>query len=166
MELELEGYSFIGYIDRLDRDDRTSAVTVVDYKTGSIAESARDYRAKVAHFLDFQLPFYYWARTAAGDRVTRLSLVPLKEASLDVRPIELEVVPVAALPVYSDAAVGTIGIDELERARARMIELARTLSDGTIERFGTTDDPAACTYCSYQHSCRSRPLVREIRFGR
>jgi RecB family exonuclease len=166
VELELEGYSFIGYIDRLDRDDRTNAVTVVDYKTGSIAESARDYRAKVARFLDFQLPFYYWARTAAGDRVTRLSLVPLKEASLEVRPIELEVVPVAALPGYSDAAVGTIGIDELERARARMIELARTLSDATIERFGTTDDAEACTFCSYQNSCRNRPLMREDRFGR
>ena len=81
VELELDGYAFIGYIDRLDRDDATAAVTVVDYKTGNIAESADEYRAKVASFVDFQLPFYYWARTAAGDRVTRLALVPLKESA-------------------------------------------------------------------------------------
>jgi RecB family exonuclease len=166
VELDLEGYSFIGYIDRLDRDDATHGVTVVDYKTGSIAESAREYRAKVANFLDFQLPFYYWARTAAGDRVTRLSLIPLKEASLDVRPVELEVVPIASPPTYSDGASGTIGIDELERARAKMIEIAALLADGTIERFATAGDPEACTFCSYQRSCRNRPLVREDRFGR
>ena len=166
VELELDGYSFIGYIDRLDRDDATGAVTVIDYKTGSIAESAREYRSKIARFLDFQLPFYYWARTAAGDRVTRLSLVPLKDASLEVRPVELEVVPVAAPPSYSDAQIGTIGIDELERARAKMIELAAALADGPLERFPATHDPEACTYCSYRNACRERPLVREDRFGR
>jgi RecB family exonuclease len=166
VELQLEGHSFIGYIDRLDRDDATGAITVVDYKTGSIAESAREYRAKVAKFLDFQLPFYYWARTAEGDRVTRLSLVPLKDAALDVRPVELEVVPVATLPSYSDAAVGTIGIDELERARAKMIDLAAQLSEAPLVHFPTAHDPHACTFCSYRNACRARPLVREDRFGR
>jgi hypothetical protein len=167
VELELDGYSFIGYIDRLDRDDATSAITVVDYKTGSIAESADDYRGKVARFLDFQLPFYYWARTNAGDRVTRLSLVPLKDASLDVRPIELEVVPIAApRGGYGGAPTGTIGIDELERARTRMVEIAAALADGPIERFPATDDPEACTYCSYRLACRERPTRSEDRFGR
>jgi len=167
VELELDGYSFIGYIDRLDRDDATSAITVVDYKTGSIAESADDYRGKVARFLDFQLPFYYWARTNAGDRVTRLSLIPLKDASLDVRPIELEVVPIAApRGGYGGAPTGTIGIDELERARTRMVEIAAALADGPIERFPVTDDPEACTYCSYRIACRERPTRSEDRFGR
>jgi hypothetical protein len=167
VELELDGYSFIGYIDRLDRDDATAAVTVVDYKTGSIAESADDYRGKVARFLDFQLPFYYWARTNAGDRVTRLSLIPLKDASLDVRPIELEVVPIAApRGGYGGAPTGTIGIDELERARTRMVEIAAALADGPIEHFPVTDDPEACTYCSYRLACRERPARSEDRFGR
>ena len=166
VELQLGGYDFVGYIDRLDRDDATGAVTVVDYKTGTIAESAADYRARVARFLDFQLPFYYWARTAAGDRVTRLALVPLKEAHREVRPVELEVVPVSAPRTYSDSALGTIGIDELERARAKMVELAAALADAPLERFAVTDDPGACEYCSYQLACRDRPLLREQRFGR
>ena len=166
VELELDGYTFIGFVDRLDRDDATGAVTVVDYKTGSIAESAQEYREKIARFLDFQLPFYYWARTAAGDRVTRLSLVPLKDAARDVRPIELEVVPIAAPRSYSDDAVGTIGLDELTRARVKMIELATALADGPLERFPVTNDPEACVYCSYKLACRSRPLPREGRFGR
>jgi RecB family exonuclease len=166
VNLELDGYTFIGYIDRLDRDDATAAVTVVDYKTGSIAESAQEYRAKVAEFLDFQLPFYYWARTAAGDRVTRLALVPLKDSARDVRPIELEVVPVAAPRSYGDSATGTIGILELERARDKMIELAALLADGPLVRFPVTDDPGACRYCAYQIACRERPLPREDRFGR
>jgi RecB family exonuclease len=166
VELQLEGYTFIGYIDRLDRDDATGAVTVVDYKTGNIAESASEYRAKIAAFSDFQLPFYYWARTAAGDRVTRLSLVPLKDSARDVRPVELEVVPVAAPRSYDDAAVGTIGIDELERARAKMIELAASLADGPLEAFPVTTDPDACHYCAYKIACRDRPLPREDRFGR
>jgi RecB family exonuclease len=166
VELQLGGYDFVGYIDRLDRDDTTGAVTVVDYKTGTIAESAAEYRSKVARFLDFQLPFYYWARTAAGDRVTRLSLVPLKEAHRDVRPVELEVVPVSTPRSYSDSPLGTIGIDELERARAKMVELAAALADAPLERFVVTGDPDACAYCSYQLACRNRPLVREERFGR
>ncbi len=166
VELELDGYQFIGYIDRLDRDDATSAVTVVDYKTGNIAESAEQYRSKVARFVDFQLPFYYWARTLAGDRVTRLALVPLKDASRDVAPVELEVVPVSVPRSYSDATVGTIGIDELERARTRMVELAAALADGPLEHFAVTDDPEACRYCAYQNACRERPLPREDRFGR
>jgi RecB family exonuclease len=166
VELDLAGYTFIGYIDRLDRDDATGAVTVIDYKTGSIAESAEAYRESVASFVDFQLPFYYWARTAVGDRVTRLSLVPLKDAARDVRPIELEVVPVATPRGYGDAPIGTIGIDELERARTKMIEIAAHLADGHIERFPATDDPEACSYCAYKTACRERPLPREDRFGR
>jgi RecB family exonuclease len=164
--LEMSGYSFTGFIDRLDRDDETGNVTVVDYKTGSIATSAEEYREKIARFVDFQLPFYYWARTAQGDRVSRLALVPLKDALRDIEPIELEVVPVAVSgPRRSSAATGTIGIDELERAKVRMIELARRLSDEPLERFGVTDDPDACTFCAYVESCRSRPLRREARFG-
>ncbi len=166
VELTLDGYTFIGYIDRLDRDDATGAVTVIDYKTGSIAESAQEYRENVASFRDFQLPFYYWARSAEGDRVSRLALVPLKDASRDVRPVELEVVPIAAPRSYGDAPLGTIGIDELERARARMIEIAAGLTDAPIERFAVTDDPEACIYCAYQIACRQRPLQREDRFGR
>ncbi|MBV9646538.1 MAG: PD-(D/E)XK nuclease family protein, partial [Candidatus Eremiobacteraeota bacterium] len=92
-EIDLDGYHFVGYIDRLDRDLDSGAVTVVDYKTGSIARSAAEYRDRVARLVEFQLPFYYWARTAQGDRVTKLALVPLKEASAEVAPIELEVVP-------------------------------------------------------------------------
>ena len=166
VQLELGGHTFVGYIDRLDRDDASGAVTVVDYKTGSIAESADEYRESVASFVDFQLPFYYWARTAAGDRITRLALVPLKDPARPVRAIELEVVPVATPRAYGDAAVGTIGIDELERARAKMIEIASHLADAPIERFPPTDDPDACGYCAYRIACRERPLPREDRFGR
>jgi RecB family exonuclease len=166
-ELTLEGYHFIGYIDRLDRDDATGGVSVIDYKTGAIATSAAEYRAAVAEFVDFQLPFYYWARTAAGDRVTRLALVPLKDALLEVVPVELEVV-LTARPQRgrNESAAGTIGIDELERARARMIELARKLADEPILHFAVARDCEACTYCAYRNGCRERPLAHEERFGR
>jgi hypothetical protein len=166
VELEMGGQMFKGYIDRLDRDDATGAVTVVDYKTGSIAESAAEYRERVAEFSDFQLPFYYWARTAAGDRVTRLALVPLKDALREVDPVELEVVPVAAPAArWKDGTTGTIGIDELERAKAKMIELARRLSNDPLDRFPVTDDPEACTFCAYKSACRNRPMRREERFS-
>ena len=91
-EVELGGFPFIGFIDRLDRDDATGTITVVDYKTGAIAKRASEYLAEVLAFAEFQLPFYYWARTAAGDVVSRLALVPLKDALLDVAPVELNVV--------------------------------------------------------------------------
>lgn len=165
VELDLDGYRFIGFVDRLDRDDRTGNVTVVDYKTGTIPESAARYRDKVARFVDFQLPFYYFARTATGDRVTRLALVPLKEAARDVAPIELEVVPLAEPRSYSDATTGTIGLDELERARAKMTDLAAALADAPLERFAPTSDPSACAYCTYVNACRERPQQREDRFG-
>jgi RecB family exonuclease len=166
-DVQLGGYHFIGYIDRLDRDDATGGVTVVDYKTGAIAKSASDYLADVIAFQDFQLPFYYWARTAAGDRVTRLALVPLKDALLDVAPIELTVVP--QRPRTSTRSSGTtaqIGIPDLERARDRMIELAALLATPTLAHYAVTDDPDNCRYCSYRDACRARPAVAEERFGR
>jgi hypothetical protein len=168
-ELELDGQAFIGYIDRLDRDDRTGAVTVIDYKTGSIATSAAEYRADVATFREFQLPFYYWARTAAGDRVTTLSLIPLKDALLDVAPIELHITPDHRPPAAGrqrDGKVGTISIGELERARAQMSASAALLSRGELARYPATNDPDACRYCAYVAGCRERPLVMQERFGR
>ena len=92
--------------------------------------------------------------------------MPLKDALREVAPVELEVVPIAAPRSYGDALVGTIGIDELERARAKMIELAATLADAPLEHFAVTTDPAACEYCAYRNACRRRPLAREDRFGR
>ncbi len=167
VNLELDGFDFVGFIDRLDRDERTGGVSIFDYKTGSIATSAAEYRDEVRRFADFQLPFYYWARTAAGDRVYRLALIPLKDALLDVVPISLEVVPVAPPNgKRSDAPSGTIAIADLERARSRMIEICRELSSGTLERFEVTTDPAACTYCAYRDACADRPHDERERFGR
>jgi len=164
-DVELGGHRFVGYIDRLDRDDRTGTVTVVDYKTGAIATSAQEYLAEVRAFAEFQLPFYYWARTAAGDVVSRLALIPLKDALLDVEPVELEVVR-NSRPPSSRGTSGEIALDELERARDRMIALASELDGGTIASFPATDDPDACRYCAYAAACRERPLALEERFGR
>lgn len=167
INLELEGFDFVGFIDRLDRDDRTGAVSIFDYKTGSIATSAAEYRDEVRRFQDFQLPFYYWARTAAGDRVARLALIPLKDALLDVVPISLEVVQT---PVpegkRNGAASGAIAVSDLERARTRMIEICRELSSGSLQHFAVTTDPDACTYCAYRDACADRPHDERERFGR
>jgi RecB family exonuclease len=168
-ELDLDGHAFVGYIDRLDRDDRGGGVTVIDYKTGSIATSAAHYRQDVAAFREFQLPFYYWARSAAGDRVTKLALIPLKDALLDVAPIELEITTAERSPNghrRDDDTRGTISVAELERARAKMIEYAGLLSRASLDAYPATDDPDACRYCAYKDGCRERPLVAQQRFGR
>ena len=151
-EIELGGRPFLGYIDRLDRDERSGGIGVVDYKTGSIAQSAAEYCDKVRSFEDFQLPFYYWARTAAGDRVTRLVLLPLKNATLEVQPIVLNV-------------GDTIDVAELERSRARMIELSGELSSGEIRHFEVTQDAAACSYCAHAVACAHKPPPEARRFG-
>jgi RecB family exonuclease len=166
-QLDLEGFAFVGYIDRIDRDDRTGSVAIIDYKTGSIATSAAEYRDKVRRFRDFQLPFYYWSRTAEGDRVAKLALIPLKDALLDVAPISLEVVPVARTETKrSEAPSGTIPVAELELARSKMIEICRDLTSGALERFPVTTDPSACTYCAYADACPDKPRDERERFGR
>jgi len=166
-ELDLEGFAFVGYIDRLDRDDATGSISIFDYKTGSIATSAADYRADVRNFADFQLPFYYWARTAAGDRVSRIALIPLKDALIDVQPVSLEVVALAPPDTKRNGAKsGTIGVNELEAARARMIEICRTLSSGKTTHFAVATDPDACTFCSYKDACIDRPHDDREHFGR
>lgn len=167
VSLELGGFDFVGFIDRLDRDERTGMVSIFDYKTGSIATSAAQYREEVRRFLDFQLPFYYWARTAAGERVYRLALIPLKDALLEVVPISLEVVAVTGPNgKRNDSPSGTIAIVDLERARDRMIEICRELSSGALERFPVTTDPQACTYCAYREACAERPHDEREHFGR
>jgi RecB family exonuclease len=151
-EIDLEGHAFVGYIDRLDRDERSGGIGVIDYKTGNIATSVAEYCDKVRRFRDFQLPFYYWARTAAGDRVTKLVLIPLKDALLDVRPIVLHVGK-------------NIGIAELERSRARMVELSDRLASGSVRHFQPSEDPAPCEYCAYAVSCAKKPFPEARRFG-
>ncbi|MBV9232983.1 MAG: PD-(D/E)XK nuclease family protein [Candidatus Eremiobacteraeota bacterium] len=162
--LEMDGRPFVGYIDRLDRDEISGGVRVVDYKTGHIAMSASEYCEKVRRFRDFQLPFYYWARTAEGDRVTKLVLIPLKDALLDVRPIVLDVVPRGG-PNTRDEACGTIGTDELERSRTRMMELSDKLASGTMHHCEPTKESEACTYCAYALACVQRPAQKARRFG-
>jgi RecB family exonuclease len=167
VNLDLGGHAFVGFIDRLDRDERSGGIGVVDYKTGSIATSASEYRDKIRTFRDFQLPFYYWARTAEGDRVTRLALVPLKDALLDVRPIVLEVVPGPVSETRrNDAPFGTIALSDLERARARMIALSDELASGSVTQFDVTRDPSACTYCAYATACARKPATAPERFAR
>lgn len=151
-ELDLEGFAFIGFIDRLDRDDGTGNVSVVDYKTGTIATSAAEYRDLVRDYEDFQLPFYYWARRNAGDRVTRLVLLPLKDALLDVRPVSVEVGE-------------SITIAELERARRRMIEICTMLTSDEPRSFEVATDPDACTFCAYVFACARRPPPDGRRFA-
>jgi hypothetical protein len=94
--------------------------------------------------------------------------VPLKDALLDVEPIELTIVP--QRPSQNgrsrNATTGSIGVVDLERARDRMIEIAATLATPTIAHYAVTTDPDACRYCSYKDSCRARPAVAEERFGR
>jgi len=150
--LWFDGRPFVGYIDRLDRDERSGGVAIVDYKTGNIAASATEYCEKVRHFRDFQLPFYYWARTAAGDRVTRLVLIPLRDALLDVKPVALEVGK-------------SIESSDLARSRARMIELSNELSSGDLRNFKPTEDPRACVFCAYATACASKPMEEAKRFG-
>ena len=152
-ELVIDGQDFVGYIDRVDRSTRDGGVSVIDYKTGTIAETAKAYRDEVVALREFQLPFYYWARTAAGDRVTTLALVPLKDALLDVAPVELEIGT-------------TLSIGDLERARDEMGRIANLLASGTLAEFPATTDPDACTYCAYRDACRERPLDAAARFAR
>lgn len=150
--LELGSQSFVGFIDRLDRDERTGAIGVVDYKTGSIAASAQEYRDKIRSFRDFQLPFYYWARTAQGDRVTTLALIPLRDARLDVQPIVVD--------------VDERTVADLEKAKDRMIELSADLASGRARAFEVTNDPRACTICAYVAACAHKPPPEQERFDR
>lgn len=167
-EVDLGGYAFVGFIDRLDRDDASGTITVVDYKTGAIAKRASEYLDEVLAFTEFQLPFYYWARTAEGDVVSRLALVPLKDALLDVAPVELNVIAQTrpARTNGRDGTSGTISVADLERARSEMIAIAGKLATPTIARYAVATDPDACRYCAYKDACRERPAAGEDRFGR
>ncbi|MGH7329158.1 MAG: RecB family exonuclease, partial [Polyangiaceae bacterium] len=167
-DMNLDGVEFRGFIDRVDRDTKTGRVTVFDYKTGSIADSAAEYRKKINDRREFQLPYYYWARTLAGDTVRSLALVPLREAHLDVQPIELEVVPTTppASRGRDDARRGVIGAIDLERARTAMVDIARMLAAGTTPRFEPTKDPSSCRYCVYAPSCREKPAPDAQPFAR
>jgi CRISPR/Cas system-associated exonuclease Cas4 (RecB family) len=164
-EGERQTFHFIGYIDRLDKNTYKQ-VTVIDYKTGSIAENAEDYRRKVKKGLEYQLPLYYWAQTAAGDNVTKIALVPLKDQNATIRPIALEVVPRGPSLRYSDEATGRIGVDELLDARKRMAKLAYEIQKSAITAFPVAEKPDSCVFCSYKAACRDKPPQEEERFGR
>ena len=165
VNLTIDGNRFVGYIDRLDRFDADNSVGVIDYKTGSIAQSAKEYREQVQRFEDFQLPFYYWSQSLAGERVSRLALLPLKDATLPVIPIELEVVS-SGTSSRDNGPRGSISIDDLTRARERIVALCDDLRSGTRTSFEASKDPDACTYCTYTLACTARPAAEPERFSR
>ena len=165
VRLELDGFPFVGYIDRLDRDLESGNVTVIDYKTGVIAGDARSYSDDIANGHDFQLPFYYWAQRSAGERVASLALVPLKDELCAVEPVELEVAPLAGGRPQR-GKTGVISIAALERARARMIELCHAIASAQSTHFPPATDAEACRYCSYLASCRERPNTPETKWSR
>jgi hypothetical protein len=90
--------------------------------------------------------------------------VPLRESHLDVRPVELEVVPVPIVENRRDAAAISVG--ELERARKKMVEICETLAGSALRHYPATDDPEACRWCAYAEACREQPALTEARFGR
>ena len=95
---------------------------------------------------DFQLPFYYWARTAAGDRVTKLVLIPLKDALLDVRPIVVR------------ASAETIAPSTISSARARNDRAERASSHRATSRTSTTtQDAVAVHFLRYATACANKP---------
>ncbi|MDE2572324.1 MAG: PD-(D/E)XK nuclease family protein, partial [bacterium] len=165
--LDLEGFAFVGYIDRLDRSLATGEVTIVDYKTGSIPESAHAYRQKIRAALDFQLPFYYWARRAQGDRVASLALIQLKDPRLPIEPLEVRV---AAEPPRSQrpdfrAKLGIVSERELEESRRAMIDLCEHISVSGLAHYEAGQDPP-CDYCVYAAACRERPAPAAAEFAR
>jgi len=163
--LDLEGFSFVGYIDRLDRSLQSGEITIIDYKTGNVAESAYAYREKVRAGADFQLPFYYWARRAQGDRVASLALVQLKDPRLPVEPLEVRIV--AEAPAHADvrSKLGVVTESELERSRSAMIDLCERITKTGITRYDVGDDPP-CDYCVYAGACRERPAPGAAEFAR
>ena len=66
VELELGGIrssdSSTGSTATSARAESASSIT----RPAASRTSAAEYREKIRRFRDFQLPFYYWARTAAG----------------------------------------------------------------------------------------------------
>ncbi|HVA36056.1 MAG TPA: PD-(D/E)XK nuclease family protein [Candidatus Dormibacteraeota bacterium] len=163
--LDLDGFAFVGYIDRLDRSLVTGEVTIVDYKTGSVPESAHAYRAKVRAGQDFQLPFYYWARRAAGDRVASLALIQLKDPRLPVEPLEVRVAAESPRRVDHRAKAGVVTERELEESRRLMVDLCARISVTGIARYEIGGDPP-CDYCVYAGACRERPAPAAGEFAR
>ncbi|TAM56490.1 PD-(D/E)XK nuclease family protein [bacterium] len=164
-ELDLEGYAFVGYIDRIDRSLVSGEVTIIDYKTGSIPHSAHAYRESVNAGLDFQLPFYYWARRMQGDRVASLALIQLKDPGQPVEPLEVRIAPEPPpRPDYRSKS-GIVTEQELERSRHAMVEICERITRSGIARYEVGEDPP-CRYCVYARACRERPAPAPLEFAR
>ncbi|HUY11891.1 MAG TPA: hypothetical protein VMV73_06485, partial [Candidatus Dormibacteraeota bacterium] len=105
------------------------------------------------------------SQSLAGERVSRLALLPLKDATLPVIPIELEVVS-SGTSSRDNGPRGSISIDDLTRARERIVALCDDLRSGTRTSFEASKDPDACTYCTYTLACTARPAAEPERFSR
>ena len=123
---------------------------------------------EVRGFRDFQLPFYYWARCAQGDRVIRLVLIPLRDALLDVRPISLAVVPLQTTDSRaSNDARGTIAVAELERAlyhnpEKMRVDLASLPDDRLATIFRNREATALYVWEPYMHNPKLKHRLRRV----
>ena len=166
----MRGYTFVGFIDRIDRPAGGGPITIYDYKTGRIEEDPRAYVAAMRRGDEAQLALYYAVRRTRGDDVGRLALVSLRDPRDPVTVMALDMVDDQGKAVVerdprSGIVRGSCTPADMEAAIDALLARADELTTGGIEHFYPGEDPP-CSYCAYAHACRERPADGERVFAR
>jgi RecB family exonuclease/uncharacterized membrane protein len=163
------GHDFVGYIDRIDKPVGGGGVTIYDYKTGRIEPDARAYLEKVRSGEEAQLAMYYAMRSAAGDEISRIALVSLRDPRDDVWILALDVIPDGGAPIVTPPVDGvlrtTCSRSDLDASLAALLRRCDMLTTQGLEHFAPGEDPP-CAFCAYAHACRERPQEGDRAFAR
>ena len=65
-EVKLSDVPLFGRIDRIDRNERTGEIVVLDYKTGYPMPPEKTHRKNQEEWIDFQLPLYHYILRQSG----------------------------------------------------------------------------------------------------
>ena len=134
LNLNLEGYKFLGFADRLDVHN--DEYEIIDYKTGKVPD--KEHR-------EIQLGFYALALLAENKKVTFMTLDMLKLEK-----------PVCYKLGEQGCATDVIGRStpfNINAVKEKLISVAKSVEHDFETHFECTIDDNKCRYCGYKFYC-------------
>lgn len=131
LPLNIDGFEFIGFADRIDFTD--SGVEIVDYKTGKTNIGPRD--------RNWQLGFYALAAQEHYGKVRKVVLDMLKQE----RPLEFEIDDEGNAHCVSSKFIEGFNINEVKK---EIMEVAKRIKEAYVSGFKPCPIEKSCDFCN------------------
>ncbi|MBL0708413.1 MAG: PD-(D/E)XK nuclease family protein [Sulfurimonas sp.] len=158
---EMDGDQFVGFIDRIDKDDAKQAITLIDYKTSRADKNTlihdKKYEKLINH-KEFQLPLYHFFlaqsdeyRSCINSESYLLTFVGLSDSAIKKGKTDARFGQSSSFAGDIKNKIYHFDADEQSIYKDEISTIATKITNGDFS-FESLED--SCRYCSYISLCR------------